>query len=569
MKKSIIITKTSLLALLINLILFAGCGKNETPPEDIIPPVMNSITITGQENAYDVTIGFSQGVFRLPNSLGDLGQQSFIVEVTGGTALLQNLVVMHTAGQKSALIRMQLSGQVSGDELVSVRPFNGNSIFNASGRPMDASEVRSISVSGIEHQTVYVKDEGGGTGTVTWAANNTYVLDGFVFVNEGQVLTIEAGTVVKGKAGKGENASALIVARGGRILAEGTATMPIIFTAEADDLNGSVSDTDSGLWGGVILLGKALINTDPGEQHVEGIPPSEPRGLYGGDNDQDDSGVLRYVSIRHGGTDIGEGNEINGLTLGGVGNRTVIEYVEVFSNMDDGIEIFGGAASLKYIISAFCGDDAYDYDQGYHGRGQFWLGVQGFNRGDRLGEHDGGTNPVDGMPLAIPMICNATYVGQPAGAGTRAVTFRKNAGGHYVNSIFYQQAFGIDVELELSECSYDRWQNGQLSLLNNLFYLINDNTLISIMPGEGVNGEMVSEANEKLSADFIANGNVVQDPGFELNGLTFDVIPAKDVSENMGPYPPDPWFEDAGFKGAFGPATNWAAGWSLFSKYMN
>ena len=147
-------------------------------------------------------------------------------------------------------------------------------------------------------------------------------LDGFVFVNDGDTLTIEAGTVIKGAPGTQADASALIVARGAYIVAEGTAEEPIIMTFEGDPLDGSIPYTTKGQWGGLILLGSAKLNSVPGESAIEGIPTSEARGLYGGDNDEDNSGVLKYISVRHGGTDIGAGNEINGLTFGGVGSGT-------------------------------------------------------------------------------------------------------------------------------------------------------------------------------------------------------------------------------------------------------
>ncbi|MEZ4799223.1 MAG: hypothetical protein R2809_05460 [Flavobacteriales bacterium] len=148
-------------------------------------------------------------------------------------------------------------------------------------------------------------------------------------------------------------------------------------------------------------MGSATLNSTPGETQIEGIPETEPRGIYGGSNDTDDSGILRYVSIRHGGTDIGAGNEINGLTLGGVGSGTVIEHIEVFANADDGMEFFGGTARVKWATVAFCGDDSFDYDEGWRGYGQFWFTVQDpadLSGGDRGGEHDGGTDPEDGMP---------------------------------------------------------------------------------------------------------------------------------------------------------------------------
>lgn len=544
-----------------------SCDKNQTEPATTFPE-MTSISIIGQDKTFDVTVGFSQGVFRNANSTGDLNDQSFKISSTGGAAGLVNLFVTHTAGQKSATIRVVFDKDTNGEEIITVGPFDGNSIFNSASRSMALSESKSISTDGIEHETITVKDDGNGTGTTTWAANNIYILDGLVFVNEGQTLTIEAGTIVKGKAGQGQNASGLIVARGGKIMAEGRADKPIIFTAEADDLNGSVSDLQSGLWGGVIILGYGVLNTVPGEQHVEGIPESEQRGIYGGTDDKDNSGIFRYVSIRHGGTDIGEGDEINGLTLGAVGSNTVIEFVEVFANKDDGVEIFGGKARLRNIVVAFCGDDAFDYDQGYRGDGQFWVGVQGFGIGDRLGEHDGGTRPEGGVPYARPYIYNTTYVGLPPGASNRVMTFRSNAGGHYGNSIFYQQAFGIDIELLTSECSYDRFENSDLALLNNIFYLIDHEPMLEVSAGAGVGEQEKNDANETLQIYFSVY-NEIADPGFNLNGLTFDVIPSKDVSGNMANYPADDWFREVNYKGAFDPAGNWAQGWTLFSKYMN
>ena len=130
---------------------------------------------------------------------------------------------------------------------------------------------------------------------VNWTSDNVYILDGFVFVNDGQTLNIEAGTVIKGKPGQEENASALIIARGGKIMADGTAENPIIFTAEADDLNGSVADKATGLWGGVIVLGKGITNNSTAEKAIEGIPTSETRRLYGADPTVEDDNSVRGV----------------------------------------------------------------------------------------------------------------------------------------------------------------------------------------------------------------------------------------------------------------------------------
>jgi hypothetical protein len=221
------------------------------------------------------------------------------------------------------------------------------------------------------------------TENTTWTKDKVYVLGGRITVVNGVTLTIEAGTVIKGQAGTGANATALLIARGGKLIAEGTATAPIIFTSVADEITpedvaaGNFAspnlDPDiNGLWGGLLVLGKAPISAsnesgDVIEIQIEGIPTSDPNGLYGGNDAADNSGVLKYISIRHGGANIGAGNEINGLTLGGVGNGTVIENIEIVANQDDGVEFFGGTVNMKNLISWNVGDDAVDTDQSWSG----------------------------------------------------------------------------------------------------------------------------------------------------------------------------------------------------------
>ncbi len=544
----------------------SSCKTKDGPSPEAKQPTMSSIQISGELKHFVITIGFSEGVYKNSDKTGDLDENSFDISLNGGSTISSYLVT-HSAGQLNASVILELNDYTTGQEVLAVKPKTANSIYNADGKAMAATEEKTASLNGTVHETITVKDDGNGTGTTTWTSNNLYILDGLVFINDGQTLTIEAGTIIKGKAGQGANASALIVSRGGKIMAVGTDEKPIIFTAEADDLNGSVQDLTDGLWGGVIILGKARTNAIPQEQQIEGIPQTEPRGVYGGTNDTDDSGVLKYISIRHGGTDIGEGNEINGLTLGAVGSSTVIEFIEVFANKDDGIEFFGGMPRLKNIVVAFCGDDSFDYDQGYRGYGQFWLGVQGYERGDRLGEHDGGTDPETGEPYAIPTIYNATYVGRGDGAAKRTLTFRDNAGGNYANSIFYNQEKGIDIELLVDESSYTRFEAGQLTIKNNIFFGIGD-PIIKVSTGSGVTDADKQAANLVLAAYFNNSGNEFSDPGFTINGNTFNVIPTGDVSQNLTATT-DSWFTDVNYKGAIDPANDWTSGWTLYSKYMN
>jgi hypothetical protein len=221
------------------------------------------------------------------------------------------------------------------------------------------------------------------TANTTWEAGTIYQLAGRITVTAGATLTIEPGTIIKGEAGTGANATALLVARGGKLNANGTATSPIIFTSVADEIDyadmaagnfasPNLESSVNGLWGGVIILGKAPISAsndvgDVSEVQIEGIPTSDPNGLYGGNDAADNSGTIRYISIRHGGTNIGAGNEINGLTLGGVGNGTTIENVEVVGNQDDGIEWFGGSVNVSNAVVFNCGDDGIDTDQAWSG----------------------------------------------------------------------------------------------------------------------------------------------------------------------------------------------------------
>lgn len=405
-----------------------------------------------------------------------------------------------------------------------------------------------------------ITDKGEGTGTMTMNSTTTYVLNGMVFVNSGQTLTIEEGTVIKGKSGQGENASALIVARGAKIMAQGTAANPIVMTSEADQIRriadgngfengGNLPATARGLWGGLIVLGNAQLNSEPGTSAIEGIPTSESRGLYGGTDDADNSGMIKYVSVRHGGTDIGSGNEINGITLGGVGSATVINHVEVIANADDGIECFGGVARIKNAVVTNVGDDAFDYDEGYRGYVQYLLIYQ---PGDRGGEHDGGTSPEDGIPYATPTIVNVTSIGKGVSAGKRGLTFRDNAGGFYWNSLFTEWGKGIDIEnLAAGEDSRNRLEVGDLKFMNNLFENVGDDVLSNII---------VDSDGADLTSHPNVSGNAVTPLNMVGALPTATIAPADWTGfDDMG------WFDSPSFKGAFNPdgSDNWHEGWTL------
>ncbi|MFP4543961.1 MAG: T9SS type A sorting domain-containing protein [Candidatus Kapaibacterium sp.] len=404
---------------------------------------------------------------------------------------------------------------------------------------------------------------------VVWTADNTYILDGFVFVEEGSELWIEAGTVIKGKPGEAANASALVVAKGGKIYAMGTPTQPIIFTAESDDVNDpyDLTKDDRGLWGGVIILGKAGINVAGGEEQIEGIPVEESRGAYGGNENDDNSGIIRFISIRHAGSNIGQDNEINGLTMGGVGSGTVIEFVEVFSNKDDGFEWFGGTVNTRYLVSAFSGDDGFDYDEGFRGKGQFWFSIQDDIIGNSAGEHDGGTTPEDGQPYSMPQIYNATYIGSGVNSTNTKnnpfINMRDNAGGKYFSSIFMDApGFALQVEdLESGEDSRARLEAGNLEYTNNIWYNFKDG--------------LADPASQQFTLDYLSdpsNNNREIDPMLvsisrtEDGGLDPRPEPGSPAFQGYKEVPNDGFYTKVDYVGAFGPHELWIKNWTFLDE---
>ena len=287
--------------------------------------------------------------------------------------------------------------------------------------------------------------------STTWTSNNIYVLNQKVVVSSGVVLTIQAGTIIKGTEGTGSLASALIVAQGGKLNAVGTATEPIIFTSINDNIEigqtagTNLDETNSGLWGGLIVLGYApsSFSGDVDVVQIEGIPADDTFGLYGGEDATDNSGVYQYISIRHGGALIGEGNEINGLTLGGVGSGTIIENIEVVANVDDGIEFFGGTVNATNLLVWAQGDDAIDIDQGYSGIIDNAIVILGANS-DHAFEIDG----PEGTATGSFTLRNSTIVGNSVTENGEYADYRSKAMGRTENIYGYGFKSSSDVELD-------------------------------------------------------------------------------------------------------------------------
>jgi len=252
-------------------------------------------------------------------------------------------------------------------------------------------------------------------------------------------LTIEPGVILYANTTQTDN-DYLIVNRGSKILAEGTETQPIIFTAQ-QNLTGEATEDAQGLWGGVILAGRAPISNclggiPGGAVNCENVVEGTGTALYGGNVPGDSSGVFRYVQIRYSGTVISADNELQGLTLGGVGSGTVIDHVQIHNSSDDGIEVFGGRANMRYLVITGADDDSLDTDVGYQGFIQFVLAAQrpGSTQGDNYMMEIDSNGSEDALPRQWGRISNFTFI-QRTNNTNAAIRLRGGADFTFVNGI--------------------------------------------------------------------------------------------------------------------------------------
>jgi len=248
--------------------------------------------------------------------------------------------------------------------------------------------------------------------------------DGTAAGGQPVTLTIQAGTLLFASAGN----DYLVVNRGSRMNAIGSATNPIVFTARAN-LLGTTTDASQGLWGGIILLGRAPISdcntaVAGGSANCQQVIEGTTSSLYGGALPNDNSGTLQYIQIRYSGFAIAPGNELQGLTMGGVGQLTTVDHIQIHNSSDDGIEIFGGRPNLKHIVITGADDDGLDTDLGYRGTIQFVIAVQrdGSN-GDSMIEADSNGNE-DASPRQYTRVSNATFVQRSTVQGLNTILMR-------------------------------------------------------------------------------------------------------------------------------------------------
>ncbi len=425
------------------------------------------------------------------------------------------------------------------------------------------------------------------TANTTWTADNTYLMDKPIFITNGATLTIEPGTLILGDDGGTVAAptfGSLIVTRDAKLIASGTVTKPIVFTARAerDGIDGDPNVKpdaalgDASFWGGVIMLGRAQVNNvvsgvNTGEGVVEGFPSNTSLATFGGGlspNNSDSSGILRYVSIRFGGFEFAPNEEINGLTLGGVGSGTIIENVEVFSNSDDGVEFFGGTVNTKRIAVAFCQDESFDIDQGHSGSHQFWFSIQTDNPdfGDFGGEWDGGKGSnVNLPPFTLTKIYNMTMLGTGStavGSIDDGINLSDNFAGTLANSVIH------DFNGAALSNVGDGVNSPKPNFLNNTWGVFGGGA--GIVPNIGGAGatDPAGSNNSAVGTNPLLRG-ISRTPNGGLDPRPANNSPL--LTSSLAAFPadaPQGFFEQVDYRGAFDTtqSCNWLEGWSYLSR---
>jgi len=444
--------------------------------------------------------------------------------------------------------------------------------------------------------------------SVTWTADNTYNLQNQIYVLPGASLTIEAGTRIASTPSANGSGS-LAVCRGAKIFALGTAEEPIVMTSTND--NGTWREA-ANEWGNLTIMGNAYIsnsfeagNTDTfgnNQSPMEGLIeefPGDPKVIYGGVDDEDSSGALAYVSIRYGGRVVGLANELNGLSLGGVGRGTDIDHIEIMNNVDDGIEVWGGTVNLRYVNIWNIGDDSFDIDQGWRGSAQYGLIVQGYSLdasqgsgvGDNMCETDGAENS-DAQPVTTAQIANFTMIGQPDGDG--ATVWRDGARVQYNQCIIMDcgekvvrpdgddgdgsAGYGFNGTLTLAEVFntpytysgnnklYSAQVSGTLAGINDSVLYNNANyTDFNLYNGERDN--RVEPSNNPITSivrdvPVLRGGKVMQ------RVVSIDPRAATNAAKNAnGANGVNGFIEEASFRGAFAEDSVWLCNWSATDEY--
>ena len=454
-----------------------------------------------------------------------------------------------------------------------------NEIVNAAGQPV-AGEIIPGRAPATPGRVVVSANI---TTNTTWTSNNVYELQGGIQVTGGATLTIQPGTVIEGQRGTGPGVggAALFVQRDGRLVADGTPLQPIKFTCVG-------TPKAKGCWGGLVINGSAGLNegtaTSPIiagrattgnclEKTGEGNS-----GLYGGCNDADSSGVLRYVVIEYSGFRFTTTNELNGLALQGVGNATVLDFIQVHAGQDDAFEFFGGTANVKHLLLTAGSDDGFDWTEGWRGKAQFVIIQADSLDGDKGIEADGNSTAFGATPIANPKLWNYTIIGKANPAGTGGADPNNNVeGGMHIRrgtrpdaNNFIVMGFPHMLDIDDTETCVSDANSAAFSQKNSAFQFF---TTVNNTDGSdpvGCGSEEVFLAQGAFANQIAANGTAtVVTLLAPYNVMTPDFRPAFGQASGGGTPPSDGFFDvTATYKGAVPPANSakanipWYAGWS-------
>ena len=370
---------------------------------------------------------------------------------------------------------------------------------------------------------------------VTMTAADNWLLSGGVFIADGATLTIEPGTIIK-TADDGTTPF-LSVLQGGKIMAVGSATSPIVFTSVKDN-------PQAGEWGGIIMNGKAPINAGVTAVGEGGT------GTYGGTESNDNSGTLKYVRVEYAGKILGTDNELNGFSFNGVGSGTTLEYLQAYKGSDDGFEFFGGTVSLKYAVSTGNQDDSFDWTHGWTGNGQFWVVEQSTEGGDRGIEGDNLGDDNAAMPFSNPTITNVTLIGADDGdAINQGLKLREGMKGNFYNFVvtgFPKRGCQVEHDITITNMA-----NQELNFKHSIIDNVNPFKFTNSEGNDTTVANMFSMAsyNNQTATD----GSLV---GF-LNGYIGTSASGGFNTSSLGS-----WFTSVSYIGAVEATNNWTASWT-------
>lgn len=375
-------------------------------------------------------------------------------------------------------------------------------------------------------------------------SNFSYILDGAVFIGSDTVsgaktkLTIDEGTYVFGQQGL----NFLTIARNGQIFANGSATKPVIFTYEGDD---TATATTSGQWGGIIINGNAPLNVSGGTAEGEGST-----GIYGGPDSADSSGALTYVQVKYAGQNITEENELNGIAFQGTGSGTLVDYVQVHNNSDDGIEFFGGTTNAKHIVLTGNEDDALDWTFGWSGKAQF-VAIKQNTASEHCIEADNNGDDNDALPRSNPTISNMTCVGVSTG-GDAGFRLREGTSAKISNVVMGSHN---DYCLDIDQTATFVNAGGSISGLNGNLTLTNSR-LATGCPFSASEGDNFSVADffGAQTGSSLGEVDLMGTIGW-MNGPVLNAIAPS--------IPTDSFFTQVDYIGAIKDAdSDWTAGWT-------